>query len=62
MVAKWPEPIDVKDGIFVPGRVEKWSLELTAALRTRGLLEELRKRAPSVEEMCDLYPNENVNQ
>ena len=34
LVAKWPEPIDVKDGIFVPGRVEKWNRELTAALRT----------------------------
>ena len=37
LVAKWPEAIDVKDGIFVPGKVEKWRRELTAALRTRGL-------------------------
>ena len=61
LVAKWPEPIDVKDGIFVPGKVEKWSRELTAALRTRGLLESLRTRAPSIEELCDQFPNEDVD-
>ena len=61
LVAKWPEPIDVKDGIFVPGRVEKWNRELTAALRTRGLLQSLRTRAPSIEELCDQFPNEDVD-
>ena len=32
LVAKWPEPIDVRNGIFIPGRVEKWSRELTIAM------------------------------
>ena len=45
----------------MPGRVEKWSRELTAALRTRGLLEALRTRAPSIEELCDQFPNEDVD-
>ena len=61
LVAKWPEPIDVRDGIFIPGRVEKWSRELTAALRTRGLYEELRLRAPTIEDLCDQFPNEHVD-
>ena len=61
LVAKWPEPIDVRNGIFIPGRVEKWSRELTAALRTRGLYEELRLRAPTVEDLCDQFPNEHVD-
>ena len=61
LVAKWPEPIDVRDGIFIPGRVEKWNRELTAALRTRGLLESLRTRAPTVEELCDQFPNGHID-
>ena len=34
---------------------------LTAALRTRGLLQSLRTRAPSIEELCEQFPNEDVD-
>ena len=61
LVAKWPEAIDVKDGIFIPGKVEKWHRELTSALRTRALYTELTLRAPTIEDLCDQFPNEHVD-
>ena len=61
LVAKWPEAIDVKDGIFIPSRVEKWHRELTSALRTRALYVELTLRAPTIEDLCDQFPNEHVD-
>ena len=37
LVSKWPEPIDINIDIFIPGKAERWSRELIAALRTREL-------------------------
>ena len=61
LVSKWPDSIDVCDGIFVPGKVEKWHRELVSALRTRNLLNALQTTSPSIEDLCDQFPNEDID-
>ena len=61
LVSKWPEPIDMEHDIFVPGKVEKWQRELISALRTRGLYEFIRNKAPTLEDVALEFPDEDPN-
>ena len=57
-VTKWPEGFDMEHDIFVPGKVEEFHRLLTAALRSRGLLQTIHERETTLEEMIDSNPDE----
>ena len=61
LVSKWPEPLDMEHDIFVPGKVERWSRELVSALRTRGLWRSISMQEPTLEQMADILPDEDVD-
>ena len=59
LVAQWPTPLDIEVDTFLPGKVENFDRELTAALRSRGCLDALLRRAPTLQELTTAYPDED---
>ena len=59
LVSKWPDAIDIGVDIFMPGKAEKWSRELIAALRSRGLYKWVRMAPPSLQQLAEENPHED---
>ena len=59
LVSKWPDAIDIGVDIFKPGKAEKWSRELIAALRSRGLYKWVRMAPPSLQQLAEENPHED---
>ena len=59
LVSKWPDPIDINTDIFIPGKAEKWSRELIAALRTRELYKWVRMAPPSLRRVAEDNPDDD---
>ena len=57
LVAKFPEAFDFKNDIFIPGKIERYSSQLTSALQSRGLLMHLVERLPTLQEIAAQNPN-----
>ena len=54
LVSPWPQPFDLDNDIFVPGKADTFRMELTSALVTRGLYTYLAVR-PVVKECVRCY-------
>ena len=59
LVSKWPDAIDIGVDIFKPGKAEKWSRELIAALRSRGLYQWVRMAPPSLRQLAEDNPDDD---
>ena len=44
MVSRWPQPFDINNDIFIPGKADSFRMELNSALVTRGLYTYLATR------------------
>ena len=53
LVARMPEPIDIVNDIFIPGRVEAFKSTLVAALQSRKLLWVIQERAPTLQDVIN---------
>ena len=49
LVAQWPDPIDMANDIFVPGRTAAFMSQLIAALQSRNLWTVISSTDPSIE-------------
>ena len=56
LVAKWPDPIDIVNDIFIPGKTEAFKTQYTAALASRNLLFVVRERALTYQEIANANP------
>ena len=48
LVAPWPQKIDIKTDIFIPGKAQTFMTELRSALDTRQLLDPLLRNPPTM--------------
>ena len=62
LTAEWPKTFDTRNDIFVPGKVDTFIRELRAALQTRGLLDSIEQRAPTLQEIASFNPNATGDQ
>ena len=51
MTTKFPEDLDINDGITTQGTADDFKVQYNSALRTRGLLASLLTSLPTVEEL-----------
>ena len=56
MTSAWPDSIDTKLDLLVPGKVDKWKAGLIAALKTRELWTTLTKQAPTMASLQEDNP------
>ena len=48
LTSDWPESIDTKNDLLIPGKVDKWKAGLIAALKTRDLWTTLTELPPTI--------------
>ena len=48
LTSNWPESIDTKSDLLIPGKVDKWKAGLIAALKTRDLWTTLTELPPTI--------------
>ena len=56
LTTEWPKPFDIKNDIFLPGKVSTYKREMNAALATRGLLDHLINRPATMQEIATANP------
>ena len=60
LLAPWPEPIDKKVDIYIPGKVEAFKAALKQALASRQLLAVIVERPPTLHDIS-MYHSKNFN-
>ena len=56
LLAPWPEPIDKKVDIYIPGKVEAYKAALKQALASRQLLAVIIERPPTLHDISLANP------
>ena len=62
MVSKWPQPFDINNDIFIPGKADSFRMELNSALVTRGLFTYLATRPVTKADLQLAYPSATEEQ
>ena len=51
LTTEYPQPIDIRQDIDKPGKIDNWVRQVNAALNTRNVLRSLRERPATLEEI-----------
>ena len=51
LTTEYPQPIDIRQDIDKPGKIDSWVRQVNAALNTRNVLRSLRERPATLEEI-----------
>ena len=62
LLAPWPEPIDIKVDIYIPGKVEAFKAALKQALASRQLLAVIVERPPTLHDIALANPDADASE